>query len=151
MSTTYILNCVPSKSIPSTPYELWKSETPDLSIIHPKGCATYIHNTSHEYGKLGPKGKKYIFIRYSKFSKGYVFLGEDGRDIKIESRDVTFLEKDFPKRCEINGDSRLYEMENPDISGNIRHIDLAHLEQDDMGYHAPPEVIGSENLSDFSL
>ena len=29
------------------------------------------------FGKLGPRGKKCIFIRYSKFSKGYVFLGED--------------------------------------------------------------------------
>ena len=43
----------------------------------PMECVSYIHNTSHEYGKLGPKGKKCIFIRYSEFSKGYVFLGED--------------------------------------------------------------------------
>ena len=65
----YIINRVPSKSVPSTPYELWKDKTLDLSIIRPCGCVGYIHNTSHEYGKLGPKGNKCIFIRYSEFSK----------------------------------------------------------------------------------
>ena len=58
------------------------------------GCASYVHNISHEYGKLGPRGKKCIFIIYSKYSKGYVFLWEDinGSVTEIESRDVVFLE-----------------------------------------------------------
>ena len=77
MFAAYIINRVPSKSVSSTPYELWKGETPDLSIMCPWGSAGFIHNTSHNYGKLSPSGKKCIFIRYSKFSKGYVFLGED--------------------------------------------------------------------------
>ena len=77
LSTTYIINRVPSKYVPSTPYELWKGETHDLSIMRPWGSTTYIHNTSHEYGKLGPRGKNCIFIRYSEFSKGYVFFEED--------------------------------------------------------------------------
>ena len=62
------------------------------------GCTTYVHNFSYEYGKLGPKGKKCIFIRYSESSKGYTFSGKDinGSVIEIESRDVIFLEDDFP-------------------------------------------------------
>ena len=64
LSATYIINHVPSKYVPSTPYELWKGETPDLSIMRPWGCTCYIHNTFHEYGKLGPRGMKCIFIRY---------------------------------------------------------------------------------------
>ena len=64
MTASYILNRVPSKSVPSTPYEVWKGATPDLNVICSWGCATYVHNFSHEYGKLGPKGKKCIFIRY---------------------------------------------------------------------------------------
>ena len=69
MTATYILNRIPSKSIPSTPYELWKGATPNLNTMRPWGCAAYVHNVSHKYGKFGPKGKKFIFIRYSKFSK----------------------------------------------------------------------------------
>ena len=72
MTTPYILNRVPSKIVPSTPYELWKCEKSNLNIMRPWGCATYVHNISHEYEKLGPRGKECIFIRYSKYSKGYV-------------------------------------------------------------------------------
>ena len=98
MIAAYILTRVLSKSVPSTPYEVWKGTTPDLNVMPPWGCAAYVHNLSHEYGKLGPKRKKCIFIRYSKSSKGYIFLGEDinGSVIEIESRDVVFLEEDFP-------------------------------------------------------
>ena len=97
---------MPSKSIPSTPYELWNGEKPNLGNLYPWGCATYVHNNSHQYGKLGSRGKKCIFIRYSELSKGFVFVGEeaDGRVTKIESRDVVFLEEDYPTRGEIDKD-----------------------------------------------
>ena len=62
---------MPSKSIPSTPYELWNDEKPDLGNLHPWGCAAYVHNNSHQYGKLGLREKKCIFIRYSELSKGF--------------------------------------------------------------------------------
>ena len=115
MTISYILNRVPSKYVPSTPYELWKSEKPDLNIMRIWGCATYVHNISHEYGKLGPRGKKCIFIRYSEYSKGYVFLGEDINEsvMEIESQDVIFLEEDFPGRGEIDRDLHFYKMEDP--------------------------------------
>ena len=81
------------------------------------GSTTYIHNPSHKYGKLGPKGRKCIFIRYSEHFKGYVFIGEyeNGIVTELESRDVTFLEDDFPHMGEIDRDLHLYEMMDPDI------------------------------------
>ncbi|KYF37980.1 hypothetical protein SMIM3I_02226 [Streptococcus mitis] len=45
---TYVLNQVPSKTIASTPYELWNNRKPDLSILRLWGSATYIHNLSHK-------------------------------------------------------------------------------------------------------
>ena len=39
MTATYILNRVSSKSVPSTPYELWKGVTPNLNVMLPWGCA----------------------------------------------------------------------------------------------------------------
>ena len=65
MTTAYILNRVSSKSVPSTPYKIWKGATPDLNVMSLWGCTAYVHNVTHEYEKLGPKGKKCIFIRYS--------------------------------------------------------------------------------------
>ncbi|KAF7833302.1 zf-CCHC domain-containing protein/rve domain-containing protein/RVT_2 domain-containing protein/gag_pre-integrs domain-containing protein/UBN2_2 domain-containing protein [Senna tora] len=63
LTTAFILNRVPSTSVASTPYELWTKRKPDLSILRPWGSAAYIHDNSHKYGKLGPRGKKCIFIR----------------------------------------------------------------------------------------
>ena len=41
---------------------------------------------------------------------------------EIESRDVVFLEKVFPKTSEVEKDFQLYEMENLDY-GKTRHLD----------------------------
>ena len=76
-TTAYVLNRVPSKSVSSTPYELWTGREPNLSELHPWGCAAYILDSFHKFGQLGPRGKKCIFIIYSTNSKGYVFIGED--------------------------------------------------------------------------
>ena len=78
------------------------------------GYAAYVHNNSHQYGKLGPRRKK--CIRYSKLFKGFVFVGEeaDGRVIEFESRDVVFLEEHYLMKGEIKKDFQFYEMEDPD-------------------------------------
>ena len=93
LTAAFIFNHVSSKSVTSTPYELWTKRKPCLSILRPCGLVAYIYNDSYRYGKLGPKGKKCIFIRYSKQSKGYVFIGEnkDGTVTEVESRDIVFV------------------------------------------------------------
>src|SRR3954468_22597139 len=75
LTAAYLLNRVPSKSIELTSYELWTGRKPDLRHLRPWGSVAYAHFTSHPHGKLGPRAKKCIFLRYPKGSKGYVFLG----------------------------------------------------------------------------
>ena len=148
MTAAYILNRVSSKSVLSTLYEVWKGVTPDLKVMRRWGCATYVHNVSHEYGKLDPKGKKCIYIRYSKSSKGYIFLGEDinGSVIEIESRDVVFLKEDFPGRGEIDRDTHFYEIEDPEVNKGVRIIDSTLTRPDNIVSLTPLEVSGSDNL-----
>ena len=86
LTTTYVLNQVPSKIVAYTLYELWNNRKPDLNNLQLWGSTTYVHNPSHKYGKLGPRGRKCIFIRYSEHSKGYVFIG------KHEDETITKLE-----------------------------------------------------------
>ena len=45
-----------------------------------------------------------------------MFVGEeaDGRMTEFESRDVVFLEEDYPTRGEIDKDFQFYEIEDPD-------------------------------------
>jgi transposase InsO family protein len=118
LTATYVLNRVPTKSVTSTPYELWTTRKPDLSFLKPWGCAAIAHESSHKFGKLGPRGKKCIFIRYSEQSKGHVFIHEqeNGSITEFESRDVTFLENDFPRQSEIGQDLSLFETHDQDAS-----------------------------------
>ena len=103
LTATYVLNRVPSKSVTTTPYELWTNRKSNISHLRPWGCAAYVHNTSSKYGKSGPRGKKSIFVRYPEVSKGYVFIGEQENSTvtKFESRDVVFIENEFPKSGDI--------------------------------------------------
>ena len=96
---TYVLNRVPSKSVTTTPYELWTSQKSNISHLRLWGCVAYVHNTSSKYEKLGPRGKKSIFVRYPEVSKGYIFISEhdNGTVIEFESRDVVFIENEFLK------------------------------------------------------
>ena len=113
LTVAYILNCVPSKSIPTTPYELWTGAKPNLENLRPWDYAGFVHSTSYRHGKLGPRASRKIFIRYLESSKGYVTYGEhsDGGMTEIESRDVNFIEDDFPSISEVKQDLLLYELQ----------------------------------------
>jgi hypothetical protein len=41
-SCAYLLNKVPSKSVPTTPYEIWKGRKPNLKHIRIWGCPAYV-------------------------------------------------------------------------------------------------------------
>ena len=43
LTAAYILNRVPSKSVPSTPYELWTGKKPNLCNLQPWGSAGFAH------------------------------------------------------------------------------------------------------------
>ena len=116
LTAAYVLNRVPTKTVQTTPYEMWTGRKPSLGHLRPWGCAAYVHDQAPEHGKLSARGKKCIFLRYSETSKGYVFLGENdtGHVTELESRDTRFLEEDFPRRGEVDRDLHLYEMEDSD-------------------------------------
>ncbi|XP_052171624.1 LOB domain-containing protein 29-like [Diospyros lotus] len=69
LTAAYILNRVPSKSVPSTPYEFWTGRSPNLDHLQPWGSDGYVHSTSHRYGKLRPRASKKVLIRYPTGSK----------------------------------------------------------------------------------
>ena len=56
LTVAYILNHVPSKLVPTTPYELCAKT--NLENLRPWGCAGFVHSTSHKYRKLGPRVRK---------------------------------------------------------------------------------------------
>jgi hypothetical protein len=153
MTTTYILNRVPSKSVPSTPYELWTDEKPNLDNLRPWGSIGFVHDTSSKYGQLGPRGKKCIFIRYSEHSKGYVLIREqpDGRVTKIESQDVDFIKNEYPSMGEVYKDLELYELvdqEGDTPSSLVENEEEISQSPRDNGSDLPPS--GSTPLEEDS-
>ena len=70
-TTAYILNRVPSKSIPSTLYKLWNGRKPSLKHLKIWGYPAYVKNIFGH--KLSAKSDKCLFVRYPKRTKGYYF------------------------------------------------------------------------------
>ena len=63
-TAAFTLKRAPSKSVETTPYELWFSEKPKLSFLKVWGCDAYVKKFQPD--KLKPKSEKCIFIGYPK-------------------------------------------------------------------------------------
>ena len=70
-TVAFTLNRAPSKSVETTPYELWFGKKPKLSFLKVWGGDTYVKKFQPD--KLEPKSKKCVFIEYPKVTIGYTF------------------------------------------------------------------------------
>jgi hypothetical protein len=67
----FILNRAPSKSLETTPYELWYGKKPKLSFLRVWGCEAYVKKLQPD--KLETKAEKCIFVGYPRETLGYTF------------------------------------------------------------------------------
>jgi hypothetical protein len=96
-TTVHILNRVPRKSVPKTPYEMWTGRKLILNYLHVWGCPGEAKLFNPCIGKLDPKIVSCHFIGYPDKSKGFYFYCPD-RYIKIvETRHTLFLEDEVIK------------------------------------------------------
>jgi hypothetical protein len=118
-TTAHILNRVPSKSVPKTPFELWNGRKPSLNYLKVWGCPAEAKLFDPQQKKLDSKTISCHFIGYPDKSKGYKFYCP-GRHTKfIETRHAVFLEDSgisgsFPKR-DISLEELWVELPNPKI------------------------------------
>ena len=70
-TAAFTLNRAPSKSVETTPYELWFGKKPKLSFLKVWGCDAYVKKFHPD--KLEPKSEKCVFIEYPKEIVGYTF------------------------------------------------------------------------------
>ena len=98
-TANYILNRVPSKSVPKTPFELWTSRKPSLNHFQIWGCPAKVRLDNQQEKKLDLRTIRCYFIGYPDHYKGYKFYNPThGRRI-VESLTTKFLEldvADFP-------------------------------------------------------
>jgi hypothetical protein len=67
----FILNRASSKSVDTTPYELWHGKKPTLSFLRVWGCEAYVKKLQPD--KLESKSEKCIFVGYPRETLGYTF------------------------------------------------------------------------------
>ena len=89
---TYLLNLVPSKSVPKTPIELWTGNKPSLRHIRIWGYSAHVLNKNAT--KLDSRTEVRLFVGYPMGTKGYLFYSPKDRDV-IVSTNARFLEEDY--------------------------------------------------------
>ncbi|KAK0605321.1 hypothetical protein LWI29_025463 [Acer saccharum] len=88
----YILNDVPSKSVPKTPHELWTGRKPSLQHLRIFGCPVHVLKGKTE--KMESCSETCIFVGYPKETKGYYFYSPSYLKVFV-STNAKFLEKDY--------------------------------------------------------
>ena len=80
--------------------------------------------------------------------KGYVFIGEhkNGTVTEFESRDVVFIENEFPKLGNVGEDFTLYETQEMDTQ-RLLHSSGRNLEEQDNDLLPPNDL----NVHDLEL
>jgi hypothetical protein len=94
-TTIHILNRVPSKAVPKTPYELWTGREPSLKHLRVWESLTEAKVFNPNIGKLDPKTVSCYFIGYPEKSKGFCFYCSDRYTKFIETRHVVILEDEM--------------------------------------------------------
>ena len=91
-TSMYILNRVPSKSVPKTPFELWTNRKPSLNHLKVWGCPSEVRVYNPHERKLDPITTSRFFIGYPPVSKGFRFYYPGHHTRIVESLNAKFLE-----------------------------------------------------------
>ena len=120
----YILNSVPSKAGPKTPFELWTCRKPSLRHIHIWGCPAEARIYNPHEKKLDSRTISGCFISYPDKSKGYRFYCPNHSVRIVETCNARFLE-------------------NGEISGSNepRKVDVEEIRVDIPPLFLPQEII----------
>ena len=91
-TVAFTLNRAPSKSLETTPYELWTGSKPNISFLKIWGCDSYVKCL--QPNKLDPKADKCYFVGYAKDTVGYSFYHPSDGKVFI-AKEEHFLRKSF--------------------------------------------------------
>jgi len=91
-TATHILNRVPSKSVPKTPYELWTGRNSQLGYLRVWGCPAEAKVYNPQLKKLDSRTISCYFIGYPERSKGFRFYCPSHTTRIVETRHAVFFE-----------------------------------------------------------
>jgi hypothetical protein len=90
-----VINRMPSKSVPKTPYELWTGRKPSINYLHIWGYPAEVKIFNSQLGKLDPKTISCHFIGYPDKYKAYRFYCPECTTKCVDTRHAMFLECDM--------------------------------------------------------
>ena len=91
-TAAFTLKRAPSKSVETTPYEMWFGKKPKLSFLKVWGCDAYVKKLQPD--KLKRKSEKCVLIGYPKETVGYTFYHRSEGKTFVAKFGI-FLEKEF--------------------------------------------------------
>ena len=94
LTSMYILNRVPSKAVPKTPFELWTGRKPSLNHFRVWGCPAEVKLYNPSETKLEPRTTRCYFVGYPETSKGYRFYCPGHGTRIVDAGNAKFLEND---------------------------------------------------------
>ena len=112
----YILNRVPSKAVPTTPFELWTSRKPSLRHLHIWGCPAKARIFNPHEQKLDSRTISGFFICYQDKFKGYKFYCPNHNTRILETGNAKFL-----KNGEISGSDESRKVNLEEIRMDIHY------------------------------
>ena len=104
-TTVYILNRVPTKVVPKTPFELFKGWKLSLKHIRVWGCPFEVRIYNPQEKKLNLRTISGYFFGYAERYKGYRFYCPHHITRIVESRNAKFIENDL-----ISGSDQLSDL-----------------------------------------
>ena len=109
-TAAHVLNRVPSKSVDTTPYEIWRGKKPSLKHIKIWGCPAYVKKQNPD--KLETRSEKCTFIGYPKEGVGHYFWHPQEQKVFV-AKHAVFLEKEFLLDCTSGNEVALEETQEP--------------------------------------
>ena len=122
------MNCVPSKSVPKTPFKLWTGKKPSLN--HFKVCPTKVKIYDPSLKKIDSRTTRCYFIGYLSHLKGYrIYCSTRGTRV-VESQVTKFLELDVVEGIPSQSNERVEPMDVislPLPTSDVKMLDLLIL------------------------
>ena len=112
----YLLNRVPSKSIPKTPYKMWKGVKHVLNHIHTWSCLAHV--LKGKMTKLESRTQMYLFVGYPKGMRGYYVYNNEEQKLFV-STNAKFLKEDYMTDCQPKCKIELKELSQDDIISSL--------------------------------
>ena len=141
-TANFLRNRLPSRCVPTTPYEMFYKKTPSMTSLKVFGCLGYVHVPAELRQKLDAKCEEAVFVGYEEDRKAWRFASNShgewqvfcSRDAKFDEEQrgyevMTQRSKDDPE-AKVNDEKVQSDEEADDIIEEVISLDVDAEEEE---------------------